>query len=482
MEHLDYDIVIGLEVHVELKTKSKIYCGCTTAFGGEANTHCCPICTGMPGTLPVLNKKVVEYGIKAGLATQCKIQGYSVQDRKQYFYPDLPKAYQTSQNLLPLCYDGYVDIQTEKEKKRIGITRIHIEEDAGKLIHTPTETYVDYNRCGVPLIEIVTEPDLQTPEDIRIFLMKLRSILVYTGISDCRMNEGSFRCDINVSVRKKGVQTLGTRTEMKNINSFNYAVKAAKYEAQRQIELIESGKKVVQETRRWDEKEEITVSMRRKEDAKDYRYFLEPDLRPIKITKEIIKEIQKKIPELPDERRYRYVHEDQLTYYDSDLLVTSMAISDYYDQATKGLTISAKKSVAHLIISEVFSRISEREKEEGRIPISPKHLGQLGSLIDTQVIHTNIARKVFAIMWDKDENPNTIIERENLKQIDDDYILTEMAQEVIGHNEKIVQDYLGGKEVALQALMGKMMAKTKGKANPKIVMTVLKERLKSEKF
>jgi aspartyl-tRNA(Asn)/glutamyl-tRNA(Gln) amidotransferase subunit B len=479
MAYKDYEIVIGLEVHSELKTKSKIYCSCTTEFGGDPNTHCCPICTGMPGTLPVLNGMVVEYAIKAGLATNCKIHQFSKQDRKNYFYPDLPKAYQTSQYDLPLCYEGYVDIETNGEEKRIGLTRIHIEEDAGKLIHEANGTFVDYNRCGVPLIEIVTEPDLRSPEEIRVFLSKLRSILLYADVSDCRMNEGSFRCDVNLSVRKKGTTTLGTRTEMKNINSFNFAVKAAEYEAKRQIKLIESGGSVVQETRRWDEAKGVTISMRSKEEAHDYRYFPAPDLMPIVTSDEEIERIGQTIPELPDVRMKRYMEKDGLSLYDSELLVASMKISDYFDQACK--QTKNKKVLANIIISEAFSRMNEDEKELGEIPISAENLGKLAHLVDTNVISSSIAKKVFATMWEDDDDPETIVDKEGLKQISDDGALRQMAEEVIAKNDKVVQDYLSGKEAAIQALMGQMMAKTKGKANPKMVIDLLKEILNTKK-
>ncbi len=479
MAYKDYEIVIGLEVHSELKTKTKIYCDCTTEFGGEPNTHCCPICTGMPGTLPVLNGKVVDYAIKAGLATNCKINQFSKQDRKNYFYPDLPKAYQTSQYDLPLCYEGYVDIELNDEIKRIGITRIHIEEDAGKLNHEAGGTLVDYNRCGVPLIEIVSEPDLRSPEEVRQFMQKLRTILLYTDVSDCKMNEGSLRCDVNLSVRKKGEKEFGTRTEMKNINSFNFAVKAAEYEAKRQIKVIESGGTIVQETRRWDEAKGVTVSMRSKEEAHDYRYFPAPDLMPIVTSDERIEELRSQIPELPDSRIERLTSQDGLSIYDARLLVASPKISDYFDLACK--ETDNKKGLANLIISEMFSRLNEEEKEEGNIPVSASNLGKLAQLIHTNVISASIGKKVFASMWETDKDPNTIVEEEGLKQINDDSALKEMALEVIEKNDKAVSDYLSGKDAAIQSLMGQMMRMTKGKANPKMVIDMLKEILDSKK-
>lgn len=472
MAYKDYEIVIGLEVHSELKTATKIFCDCTTEFGGQPNTHCCPVCTGMPGALPVLNGKVVDFAIKAGLATNCKIQQVSKQDRKNYFYPDSPKAYQTSQFDLPLCYEGFVDLDMDGVNKRIGITRIHIEEDAGKLNHEANGTLVDYNRCGVPLIEIVTEPDLRSADEVRVFMQKLRTILLYTDVSDCKMNEGSLRCDVNLSVRKWGAPELGTRTEMKNINSFNFAVKAAEYEAKRQIKIIESGGTITQETRRWDETKGVTISMRSKEEAHDYRYFPAPDLMPIITSDEKIEELRAQIPELPDSRLLRYTKEDGLSEYDADLLVASLKISDFFDIACK--ETKNKKAVANLIISEIFGRLNEDEKEEGKIPVSATNLGKLAHLIDTNVVSSSIAKKVFNAMWEEDKDPSIIVEEKGLKQISDDFALREMALEVIANNEKPVEDYLAGKDAAIQSLMGQMMKMTKGKANPKMVVDMLK--------
>lgn len=476
MSFQDYEIVIGLEVHSELKTKTKIFCDCTTEFGGDPNTHCCPICTGMPGTLPVLNGKVVEYAISAGLATNCKINQFSKQDRKNYFYPDLPKAYQVSQYDLPLCYEGHVDIKVGDDMKRIGITRIHIEEDAGKLTHDQGEgSLVDYNRCGVPLIEIVTEPDLRSPEEVRIFMEKLRTILLYADVSDCRMNEGSLRCDVNVSVRKIGAKELGTRTEMKNINSFNFAYKAAEYEAKRQVKVIESGGVIVQETRRWDEAKGVTVSMRSKEEAHDYRYFPEPDLMPILTTDETIEAIKKALPEMPDSRRVRYMEEYQLTPYDADLIVASRLIADFFETAAKASKNG--KTVANIIISEIFGRLNEDQKEEGAIPFEPMMISKLVNLIEAGTISNSIAKKVFAILWETGKDPEVIVQEEGLVQISDDGALREMAATVIENNPKPVADYKSGKEAAIQSLVGQMMKLTKGKANPKMVTDLLKELL-----
>ena len=475
MSYNDYEIVMGLEVHSELKTQTKIYCDCTTAFGGEPNTHCCPICTGMPGTLPVLNGRVVEFAIRAGLATNCKINGFSKQDRKNYFYPDLPKAYQVSQFDLPFCYEGRVEVEAEGETVTIGITRIHIEEDAGKLLHGSGEgSLVDYNRCGVPLIEIVSEPDFRTAEQVRAYMEKLRTILLYADVSDCKMNEGSLRCDVNLSVRKKGAKDFGTRTEMKNMNSFNFIVKAIEYEAKRQIKVIESGGKITQETRRWDEEKGITVSMRSKEEAHDYRYFPEPDLMPIVTSDERIEEIRKSLPELPDSRKRRYEESLGLTKKDAILITASRHMADFFEAAAK--ESKNPKGVANWIITEVFSRLTEEEKEaEGVIPFLPSYLGELVNLIEEDVISNSIAKNVFSIMWETGKAPALIVEEKGLKQISNNSELEAMAKEVIEKNPKPVADYLSGKEAALQSLMGQMMRLTKGQANPKLVVDILKD-------
>lgn len=480
MSEKDYEIVIGLEVHSELKTHTKIYCDCTTEFGGEPNTHCCPICTGMPGTLPVLNGKVVEYAIRAGLATSCKINQFSKQDRKNYFYPDLPKAYQVSQYDLPLCYDGHVDIEVDGNKKSIGLTRIHIEEDAGKLIHDSGEgSLVDYNRCGVPLIEIVSEPDLRSAAEVRAYLEKLRTILLYADVSDCKMNEGSLRCDVNLSIRKVGAAQFGTRTEMKNMNSFNFIVKAVEYEAKRQIKVLEEGGTIVQETRRWDEGKGITVSMRSKEEAHDYRYFPEPDLMPIITTDETIQAIKNVLPEMPDSRKERYLKEFALTEYDADLIVASRRMAEFFESA--GETCANKKALANWIISDIFQRLTEEEKEQARVPFEAPLLGELVNLIDGGTISIKIAKTVFAHMWDTGENPTKIVEEKGLRQINDDGALKQMAEEVIANNPKPVEDYLSGKGAALNTLMGQMMKMTKGKANPQAVTQILKELLEAKK-
>ena len=351
MSGKDYEMVAGLETHVELKTATKIFCGCSTAFGAEPNTQCCPVCTGMPGSLPVLNRQVVHYAIKAGLAVNCRIASYSKEDRKNYFYPDLPKAYQISQYDLPLCENGYLDIETGEGRKRIGITRIHIEEDAGKLIHQEGKgTLIDYNRCGVPLIEIVSEPDFRSVEEIKAYLRKLRATILYTGVSDCKMNEGSLRVDVNLSVRKKGEETLGTRTEMKNLNSFQFIAKAVEYEFRRQVEALEAGEEIIQETRRFDQASGKTFSMRRKEDANDYRYFPDPDLPPIEVSPDLLRELQAQIPVLPDQRKKEYVKRFGLTDYAAEQITLSREAADYFEQAARRTRYP--KLAANLVLSE----------------------------------------------------------------------------------------------------------------------------------
>lgn len=476
----DYDIVIGLEVHSELSTNTKIFCGCTTEFGGDPNTHCCPGCIGMPGTLPVLNSQVVEYAIKAGLATNCKISNVCKQDRKNYFYPDLPTAYQISQLDYPLCYEGYIEIEVDGIRKKIGLNRIHIEEDAGKLLHDAGEgSLIDYNRGGSPLIEIVSEADIRSAEEARAYLEKLRTILLYIGISDCKMNEGSFRCDVNLSLRKKGEKEFGTRTEMKNMNSFNFIVKAIEYESKRQAKILDEGGTIVQETRRWDESKGVTLSMRTKGEAHDYRYFPDPDLMPIVTSEETIERIRQTLPELPDSKKARYLNEFELSEYDAELLIASRKIAEFFEKASS--ICKNKKSVANWIIIDIFQRLTEHEKEEAIIPFEPLLLGELVNLIDEGVISISIAKTIFADMWETGKNPERIVEEKGLRQISDDSVLKEMAKEAIEGNSKAVEDYLNGKAAALNILMGQIMKKTKGKANPKAIMSILKDMLEAIK-
>ena len=405
----NYEMVIGLEVHVELKTATKIFCGCSTKFGAAPNTQCCPVCTGMPGSLPVLNSKVVEYAVKAGLATGCKIATYSKQDRKNYFYPDLPKAYQISQYDLPLCSEGHLDIETESGKKRIGITRIHIEEDAGKLVHQEGKgTFIDCNRCGVPLIEIVSEPDMRSAEEAKAYLQKLRAIILYTGVSDCKMNEGSLRCDVNLSIRKKGSDKLGTRTEMKNLNSFQNVVKAIEYEYARQVSVLEEGGEVIQETRRFDMNTGKTSSMRSKEKADDYRYFPDPDLVPIVVSPEFLEEIRKSIPVLPDQRKASYQEKYGLSSLAAETLVTRKDIADYFE------TVAGETEYPLLAANLVSGEVARLCPEEQAVPVAPEHIAVLSDLLGQGKINGGTCKKVIAQLFREDGDPVAIIEAQGL--------------------------------------------------------------------
>ena len=476
---MNYETIIGLEIHSELSTKSKIYCGCTTEFGGEVNTHCCPICTGMPGVLPVLNEKVVEYAIRAGLATNCEISRFSKQDRKNYFYPDLPKAYQTSQYDLPLCKNGYIDIDVDGEIKRVGITRIHIEEDAGKLIHDQWETgsLVDYNRCGVPLIEIVTEPDMRSAEEAKAVLEKIKSILEYTEVSDCKMQEGSLRCDVNLSIRPQGQEKLGTRTEMKNLNSFRSVMRSAESEVKRQQEVIEAGGEVVQETRRWDDNKGVSYSMRSKEEAHDYRYFPEPDLVPIVVSDEQIEEIRNSLPELPDVKRKRYVVQYGLPEYDAWLLTTSKIIANFFEAATE--SSGKPKIVSNWIMGDMMRILKEKNMEYSDIPFAPKELADLIALIEKGTISGTIAKTVFEEMFSTGKHPESIVKEKGLIQISDEGELTQIVKAILENNQQSIDDYKAGKDKAFGFLVGQSMKAAKGKANPQVINKILKELLDS---
>lgn len=472
---MNYETVIGLEIHAELATKTKIYCGCKNEFGGEPNTHCCPVCTGMPGSLPVLNKAVVDYAIKAGLAMNCTITQYSKQDRKNYFYPDLPKAYQISQFDLPLCQNGYVDIVVDGKTKRIGITRIHIEEDAGKLIHDDYGdcSIVDYNRCGVPLIEIVSEPDLRSPEEAKIFLETLKSILEYTEVSDCKMQEGSLRCDVNVSLMEEGSNVFGTRCEMKNVNSFSAAYRAMQFEEKRQAEVLNAGGVIEQETRRWDDVHGISTVMRTKEDAHDYRYFPEPDLIPIEISDEWIEEIRKTLPELPEKRRARYVSEYGLPEYDASILTGTKYMADYFDACVK--LEKNPKTVSNWMMGDVLRLLNEKELTE--IPFGPEKLADLIGLIEKATISNNAAKKVLAQMFTEDAEPMALVEKLGLAQVSDEGELLKMIEEVLKENPQSVADFKAGKNKAMGFLMGQIMKASKGKANPQMINKLLGEAL-----
>jgi len=476
---MDYEIVIGLEIHVELSTKSKIFCGCTTEFGGDINTHCCPVCTSMPGTLPVMNKNVVEYAAKAGLAMNCSVANFSKMDRKNYFYPDLPKAYQISQFDLPICKGGHVDIETDGGTKRIGITRIHMEEDAGKLLHDQwgKGTLVDYNRCGVPLIEIVSEPDMRSAREARDFAEKVRSILQYVGVSDCKMQEGSLRADVNLSVRPMGSNVLGTRTEMKNLNSFRSIYRAAESEAERQVKLIESGEAVVQETRRWDDDAGKSYSMRSKEEAHDYRYFPEPDLVPIEISDSLIDEYRKSLPEMPWERFERYTGELGIPEYDASLITASVKTADFFDKAV--FSGADPKAASNWIMGDLMKLMKEIDTED--IPFDGEELAKLLKLIDSKKINNNIGKTVFAEMFRTGKAAGTIVSEKGLEVVSDEGLLDKVVEKVIEENPKSVADYLAGKDKAVGFLMGQVMKETKGKANPQIINGLIKDKLDAMK-
>lgn len=474
---MEYEIVIGLEVHAELSTKSKIYCSCSTEFGGEPNTHCCPICIGMPGVLPVLNKSVVEYAIKAGLATNCNIARYSKQDRKNYFYPDLPKAYQISQLYNPLCTDGYVTIEVEGKTKKIGIKEIHIEEDAGKLLHDQWETgsLVDYNRCGVPLIEIVSYPDMSSAEEARAYLENLKNILEYTGVSDCKMQEGSLRADVNLSVRPVGSKELGTRTEMKNLNSFRAIIRAIEAESKRQINELEKGRKIIQETRRWDDNKGISYAMRSKEEAHDYRYFPEPDLVPIAVGDEWIEEIRATLPELPEAKKKRYIEEYNLPEYDASVLTSSRALAEFFEKAVS--KSNNAKAVSNWIMGDLMRKLKEKDIEAENIPFPAKYLAKLVGLIDKGTISGTIGKKVFDTMFATGKDPEVIVREEGLEVVNDEEALVAVVKKVLANNERTVNEYKSGKEKVIGFLVGQAMKETKGKANPQLINKIMKEEL-----
>ena len=464
-----YETVIGLEVHVELASKTKIFCGCSTAFGGAPNTHTCPVCTGMPGSLPVLNKQVVEYAIAVGLATNCSITKYCKFDRKNYFYPDNPQNYQISQLYLPICRNGGVEIETASGKKTIGIHEIHMEEDAGKLVHDEWEdcSIVDYNRSGVPLIEIVSEPDMRSAEEVIAYLEKLRLIIQYLGASDCKLNEGSMRADVNLSVREMGAPEFGTRTEMKNLNSFKAIARAIEGERARQIELIEEGKKVVQETRRWDDNKEYSYAMRSKEDAQDYRYFPEPDLVPIVISDEWIAQIKARQPELRTEKLERYKKEFGLPDYDAEIITGHKKFADLFEATTE--ICKKPKKVSNWIMGEIIRLLKENEMDPEDIKFSPVNLAKVIELADSGAINSTVAKEVFEEVFKNDIDPDKYVEEKGLKTVNDAGELRTVVEQVIKDNPQSVEDYRNGKEKAIGFLVGQTMKAMKGKANPGMV-------------
>ena len=472
-----YETVIGLEVHVELATKTKIFCGCSTAFGGAPNTHTCPVCTGMPGALPVLNKKVVELAVAVGLATNCKIHQYCKFDRKNYFYPDNPQNYQISQLYLPVCYEGGIEIETPSGKKTIGIHEIHMEEDAGKLIHDEWEdcSLVDYNRSGVPLIEIVSEPDMRSAEEVIAYLDKLRLIIQYLGASDCKLQEGSMRADVNLSVREAGSQILGTRTEMKNLNSFKAIARAIEGERARQIELLEEGKEVIQETRRWDDNKEYSYPMRSKEDAHDYRYFPDPDLVPVEISDAWLEEIRSRQPELRTEKLERYKKEFDIPDYDAEILTGSKRLADLFEETTA--LCHKPKKVSNWLMGETLRLLKEEAMEPEELHFSPEHLAKLILMTEEGVINQTVAKEVFEKIFLEDINPETYVEENGLKTVNDEGELRKTIERVIGDNPQSVSDYKGGKAKALGFLVGQTMKAMKGKADPGMVNRLLKELL-----
>ena len=450
---MKYEAVIGLEVHTELQTTTKIFCGCKTSFGAEPNTNVCPVCLGLPGVLPVLNKRVLEFAVRAGLALNCEISRFSKFDRKNYYYPDLPKNFQTSQFDLPICERGHLDIEVNGEKKQIRITRAHMEEDAGKLVHHGTSitdsdySLVDYNRTGTPLLEIVTEPDMRSAKEAVAYLEKMRAILQYIGISDCRMEEGSLRCDANVSVRPVGQKELGTKAEIKNINSFKGVEKAIEYEALRQAEILEDGGKIIQETRTWDEKEGVTKSMRTKEEANDYRYFPEPDLAPFTVSEEYIEDIRKTLPELPDERRERYIANFGLSSTDAQYMTNDKDTSDYFEKVVAAG--ADPKASVNWIMGEFASQLSNAGIEIAKAPVTPENLAKLLALIAKGTISGKIAKKVFAEMWKDGADPEEIVKAQGLVQISDTGALKELVVKVIANNPKAVEDFKAGKKKAI---------------------------------
>lgn len=473
----EYTTVIGLEVHVELATKTKIFCGCSTQFGGSPNTHTCPVCTGMPGSLPVLNKQVVEYAAAVGLATNCTITQYCKFDRKNYFYPDNPQNYQISQLYLPICRDGGVEIEIAAGKKTVRIHEIHMEEDAGKLIHDEWEncSLVDYNRSGVPLIEIVSEPDMRNAEEVIAYLEKLRLIIQYLGASDCKLQEGSMRADVNLSVCEVGAPEFGTRTEMKNLNSFKAIARAIEGERARQIELLEEGKKVIQETRRWDDNKEYSYAMRSKEDAQDYRYFPEPDLVPLMISDEWLAEIKSKQPELRDEKRIRYKAEYDIPEYDIDIITGSKHMADIFEKAVA--ICHNPKKVSNWLMVETLRLLKEKEMDPEDIHFSPENLAKLIQLTDANVINSTVAKEVFEVMFAEDIDPDQYVEEKGLKTVSDEGELRKTVEQIIAENPQSVADYRGGKDKAIGFLVGQTMKAMKGKADPGVVNALLKELL-----
>lgn len=473
----EYETVIGLEVHVELATKTKIFCACSTAFGSAPNTHTCPVCTGMPGSLPVLNKQVVEYAMAVGVAMNCEINQYCKFDRKNYFYPDNPQNYQISQLYLPICHDGGIEIETENGKKTIGIHEIHMEEDAGKLVHDDWtgESLVDFNRSGVPLIEIVSEPDMRSAEEVIAYLDKLRMIVQYLGASDCKMQEGSMRADVNLSVREVGAKEFGTRTEMKNIGSFKAIARAIEAETARQIDLLESGERVVQETRRWNDDKGYSYAMRSKEDAQDYRYFPEPDLVPVVISDEWLQQVRDRQPELRDEKLQRYMQEFELPEYDARILTSAKKMADVFEETV--VLCGKPKKVSNWLMGETMRLLKEHDMDPEDIAFSPEHLAKLIDLTDAGTVNSSVAKEVFEKIFEENIDPEQYVKEQGLAMVNDEGALRETVERVICDNPQSVEDYRNGKEKAIGFLVGQTMKAMKGKANPAKVNELLRELL-----
>ncbi|MFC1704459.1 Asp-tRNA(Asn)/Glu-tRNA(Gln) amidotransferase subunit GatB [Candidatus Omnitrophota bacterium] len=473
----EYETVIGLEVHVHLATKTKAFCGCSTEFGNEPNSQTCPVCLGLPGSLPVLNEQYLEYAMRTALALNCKISNFTKFDRKNYYYPDLPKNYQISQYDLPLSLSGYVMINIEGKEKKIGITRVHMEEDAGKLIHEEAKpiSLVDYNRTGVPLLEIVSEPDINSPDEAYEYLSNLKAILKYIEVSDCDMEKGSLRCDANISVRKKGEKKLGVKTELKNMNSFKAVKVALEYESQRQVEELKEGGEIIQQTLLWDTDKNITVPMRTKEEAHDYRYFPDPDLVPFTISQKQIDDIGQALPELPQQRFDRFITKLGLTEYDATIIIQDKDLSDYFEQCLK--LLNEPKKISNWLIGPLMQELKERKVGIVELGLKPEYLIGLIQLVANGTISNLVAKDVFKQVIATDVSPEEIVKKDNLAQVSDEGALQEMADSVIAENQKSVESYRAGKENALMFLVGQVMKKTKGKANPKLVQELLKRRL-----
>lgn len=480
---MKYEAVIGLEVHTELHTATKIFCNCKTSFGADPNTNVCPVCLGLPGVLPVLNKKVLEFAVRAGLALNCEISRFSKFDRKNYYYPDLPKNFQTSQFDLPICEHGYLDVEVDREVSRIRITRAHMEEDAGKLVHhgssitTADYSLVDYNRTGTPLLEIVSEPDMRSAKQAVAYMEKMRAILQYCGISDCRMEEGSLRCDANVSVRPVGQKELGTKTEIKNINSFKGVERAIEYEALRQAEILEAGGTIKQETRTWDENEGVTKSMRSKEEANDYRYFPEPDLVPFTVSDEYIENIRKTLPELPDARKARYMESYGLSAYDAAYVTSDKDRADFFEAMVKAGADA--KEACNWLMGELAGKLSENGLEIKDSKVTPEAMAELLKLITKGTISGKIAKKIFPEMWETGKSAETIVKEQGLVQISDTGALEAMVNEAIAENPKAVADFKSGNKKAMGAMIGQIMKKSHGKANPRMVSGILIKKLQA---